>query len=122
MTGSGLMGNENEVQALAHPGNVIKTDIIEPHGLSVTAAAKILGVTRPAFSAVLNGRASVSPEMALRIEKAFGFPMERLLEMQLRYAIANTRHREARIAVEPYRARSRPSQGDVRRASLMQLG
>ena len=56
--------------------------MIEPLGLSVTEAAKVLGVTRPALSALLNCRAALSPDMALRIEKAFGVKMETLLNMQ----------------------------------------
>src|SRR3990172_13160757 len=56
----------------AHPGQFIRMEIIHPLGLSVTAAAKVLGVTRPTLSALLNGRAALSSDMALRIEKAFG--------------------------------------------------
>jgi addiction module HigA family antidote len=56
----------------AHPGQFIRMEVIEPLGLSVTDAAKVLGVTRPALSALLNGRAALSPDMAIRIEKAFG--------------------------------------------------
>jgi len=57
-------------------------EVIEPLNLSVTKAAKVLGVTKPALSALLNGRASLSPDMALRIEKAFGLKMDTLLRMQ----------------------------------------
>jgi addiction module HigA family antidote len=53
----------------AHPGQFIRMEILEPLGLNVTEAAKVLGVTRAALSALLNGRASLSPEMALRVEK-----------------------------------------------------
>ena len=63
----------------AHPGGFIRSEILEPLGLNVTAAAQVLGVTRPALSALLNERASLSPEMALRIEKAFGISMETLM-------------------------------------------
>ena len=66
----------------SHPGQFIKLEVIEPLGLSVTDAAKALGVTRPALSALLNGRAALSSEMALRIEKAFGPKMDTLLRMQ----------------------------------------
>lgn len=55
----------------SHPGGFVKTEIIEPLGLTVTAAALVLGVTRPALSALLNERASLSPEMALHIEVAY---------------------------------------------------
>jgi addiction module HigA family antidote len=55
-----------------HPGDFIKTEIVEAYGLSVTAAATALGVSRPTLSSLLNGKAGLSGEMALRIEKAFG--------------------------------------------------
>ena len=74
----------------AHPGEFVRTEVIEPLALSVTDAAKLLGVTRPALSALLNGRAALSPEMALRIEKAFGPKMDTLLRMQTSYEIART--------------------------------
>ena len=81
----------------AHPGGFVKSEIAEALGLSVTRAAQVLGVTRPALSALLNERASLSPEMALRIEKAFGVSMETLMRMQTSYDIARTREREADI-------------------------
>ncbi|KZD11556.1 HigA family addiction module antitoxin [Oceanibaculum pacificum] len=90
----------------AHPGGFVKSEIIEPLGLSVTAAAKALGVTRPALSAVLNERAHLSPEMALRIEKAFGVSMETLMRMQNSYDIAQTRKREGEIDVARYRGQA----------------
>ena len=90
----------------AHPGGFVKTEIVEPLGLSVTAAARVLGVTRPALSALLNERAALSPEMALRIEKAFGVSMDTLMRMQNSFAIAQTRKREADIVVAPLEGRS----------------
>src|SRR5260370_6274222 len=86
----------------AHPGHFIRMEVIEPQGLSVTAAAKVLGVTRPALSALLNGRAALSPEMALRIEKAFGPKMDTLLRMQTSFEIAEARKREDEIKVKRY--------------------
>jgi addiction module HigA family antidote len=77
-------------------------EIIEPLGLSVTEAAKILGVTRPALSALLNGRAALSPDMALRVEKAFGPKMDTLLRMQTAFEIAEARDRAASIKVKRY--------------------
>ena len=91
----------------AHPGQFIKMEIIESLGLTVTRAASILGVTRPALSALLNGRASLSPDMALRIEKAFGPKMDTLLKMQTAYDIAEARDREADIKVKRYVAKPR---------------
>jgi addiction module HigA family antidote len=85
-----------------HPGDVIKTEIVEAHGLSVTAAAAALRVTRPALFALLNCRASLSPEMALRIEKAFGPRMETLMGMQNAYDVFQARQREKEIKVRPY--------------------
>ena len=86
----------------AHPGQFIRMEVIEPLALSVTQAAKILGVTRPALSALLNGRAALSPQMALRIEKAFGPKMDTLLRMQTAYEIARARDREGEIKVKRY--------------------
>jgi addiction module HigA family antidote len=80
-----------------HPGDFIWTEIIEPAGLSVTAAAAVLHVSRPALSSLLNARADLSGEMALRIEKAFGVKMETLMRMQSNYDIAQTRSREKEI-------------------------
>ena len=86
----------------AHPGQFIRMEIIDPLELSVTEAAKALDVTRPALSALLNARAALSPEMALRIEKAFGVRMDTLLRMQTAYEIAETRRHEAEIKVRPF--------------------
>ncbi len=86
----------------AHPGGFVKSEIIEELGLSVTRAAQVLGVTRAALSAVLNERAHLSPEMALRIEKAFGVSMDTLMRMQNSYDIAQTRKREGEIKVAPF--------------------
>jgi addiction module HigA family antidote len=88
----------------AHPGSFIKHEVIDPHGLSVTEAAKVLGVTRPALSALLNERAALSPEMAIRVEKAFGVSMDTLLRMQGSFDIARARQRVGQIKVKPYQA------------------
>jgi addiction module HigA family antidote len=85
-----------------HPGTFIRDEIIEPLALSVTEAARVLGVSRPAVSNLLNGNADLSGEMALRIEKAFGVSMDTLLRMQLSYNIAQARKKSARIKVAPY--------------------
>jgi len=85
-----------------HPGDFIRTEIIKPLGLSVAAAAKVLGVSRPALSNLLNGNADLSGDMALRIEKAFGVKMDTLMRMQSSYDIARTRKREGKIAVRRY--------------------
>lgn len=93
----------------AHPGQFIRMEVIEPLALSVTKAAEVLGVTRPALSALLNGRAALSPDMALRIEKAFGPRMETLLRMQTAHEIAEARNREGEIKVKRYVAKPRPA-------------
>ena len=85
-----------------HPGDFIRTEIVEPAGLTVTAAAVALRVSRPALSSLLNGRADLSGEMALRIEKAFGVKMDTLMRMQSAFDIAQTRKREREIRVRPY--------------------
>jgi addiction module HigA family antidote len=82
-----------------HPGDFIRTEIIQPAGLSVTAAAAALKVSRPALSSLLNGKASLSGDMGLRIEKAFGVKMDTLMRMQSAYDIARTRLRERHIRV-----------------------
>src|SRR3546814_9546222 len=88
----------------AHPGGFIKHEIIEPLGLSVTAA-DVLGVTRATLSTLLNERAHLSPEMALRVEKAFGVSMDTLMRMQNSYDIAQTRKREGEIKVAPFKGK-----------------
>ncbi|MEA4837761.1 MAG: HigA family addiction module antitoxin [Rhodospirillaceae bacterium] len=98
-----MTGDDNtRLERAVHPGGFVKHEVLQPLGLSVTDAADALGVTRPALSALLNERAQLSPEMAIRIEKAFGVPMETLMRMQNSYDIAQARRREAEIKVERY--------------------
>ncbi|MCM0021435.1 MAG: HigA family addiction module antitoxin [Tagaea sp.] len=87
----------------AHPGGFVKSEIVAPLGLSVTQAAGALGVTRAALSAVLNARADLSPEMALRIERAFGVSMDTLMRMQNSYDIARARRRGAGLKVARFK-------------------
>jgi addiction module HigA family antidote len=87
-----------------HVGEIIRDAILEPLGLTVSQAAKVLGVGRPALSNLLNGKASLSPEMALRIEKAFGPEMDHLMRMQLAYDLARMRARAGEIKVTRYAA------------------
>lgn len=86
----------------AHPGGFVKSEIVEALGLTVTGAAQALGVTRAALSALLNERARLSPEMALRVEKAFGVSMDTLMRMQNSYDIAQARKAEGEIEVAPF--------------------
>ena len=85
-----------------HPGDLIRTEIVEALGLSVSRAAAVLKVRRATLSDLLAGKASLSPEMALRIEKAFGPEMSHLLQMQLAYDVAKTRRHFRAIAVKRY--------------------
>jgi addiction module HigA family antidote len=85
-----------------HPGELIKTEIIEALGLSVSKAAGILKVRRATLSDVLRGKAALTPEMALRIEKAFGPDMNHLLRMQLAYDVAKTRENARDISIKRY--------------------
>ena len=94
----------------AHPGGFIKHEVIDPHGLSVTEAAKVLGVTRPALSALLNERAALSPEMAIRVEKAFGVSIETLMRMQGSFDIARARQRAGQIKVARFKSPARKTE------------
>lgn len=89
----------------AHPGGFIRHEIIEPLGLSVTAAAEVLVVTRATLSTLLNERPRLSPEMALRVEKAFGISMDTLMQMQNSYNIAQTRKRQGDIKVTRFKGK-----------------
>ena len=93
------------MQNPGHPGLFLRTEIIEAHGLSVTDAAKVLGVSRPTLSSLLNGKADLSGDMAVRFEKAFGVDLVPLLRMQNSYDIAQTRKRAKTIHVQRYRPR-----------------
>lgn len=85
-----------------HPGDLIKTEIIEALDLNVSKAAQILKVRRATLSDLLHGKAALTPEMALRIEKAFGPDMNHLLRMQLAYDVAKTRKHAREIDVKRY--------------------
>ena len=83
-----------------HPGDWLKTEIIESYGLNVTVAAEKLGVTRQAMSNLLNGKAGLSAEMAIRFEKAFGVRADTMLRMQAAHELAEARAHESEIKVE----------------------
>jgi addiction module HigA family antidote len=88
-----------------HVGGFIRREIVVPLGLSVTDAASALGVTRQALSNLLNERTSLSADMALRIEKAFGPNMDHLMRMQLAFDLVEARRREAEIKVKRFAKR-----------------
>ena len=85
-----------------HPGEIVKYECLEPLGLTVTKAAKGLGVTRQALSNVINGRAGVSVDMAIRFSKAFGSTPETWLGMQMAYDLWQARDRVKKIKVERF--------------------
>jgi addiction module HigA family antidote len=93
-----------------HPGPFVREELIEAYGLTVTAAAKVLGVSRPNLSNLLHGHVAMSGDMAIRFEKAFGVPMVALLKMQAAYDIAQAQTRAARIKVKRYQGTLTPEQ------------
>ncbi len=86
-----------------HPGRVVRHDCLEPLGLSVTEGARVLGVTRQALNNIVNGKSGISPEMAIRLTKAFGSTAETWLGMQLAYDLAAVRKHESKIKVRRQR-------------------
>jgi len=88
-----------------HVGGLIRRQVIEPLGLTVTEAAKVLGVGRQALSSLLNGKAALTSEMGLRVEKAFGPKMEHLMRMQLAFDLAEARKTEHGVRVKRYVAK-----------------
>ncbi len=86
----------------AHPGAFIKTEVIDELGLSVTKAAEILGVRRATLSDLLNEKSSLTPEMALRLEKAFQLSMDMLLRMQAWFDATEMRKQAGKIKIAPY--------------------
>jgi addiction module HigA family antidote len=89
-----------------HPGLFLKTEIIDALGLTVTEAAKVLHVSRPTLSSLLNSKSALSGEMALRFEKAFGTNMETLMRMQNSFDIAQTRRQLKQLRIERYKPRT----------------
>ena len=83
-----------------HPGDWLKTEMIEAHGLTVSSASAKLGVTRQALSRLLNQRSGVSPERAIRFEKLFGLSAETLIRMQASHDLQVARTREKDIRVD----------------------
>jgi addiction module HigA family antidote len=88
-----------------HPGEFLREEVLGPLGLSISKAARVLGIRRATLSDLLNGKSSLSPEMALRTEKAFGVSMETLLRMQAWFDTCQMRERADEILVERYVAK-----------------
>lgn len=86
-----------------HPGEIVREECLVPLGLSVTDAAKALGVTRQTLNNLVNERAGISPEMAIRLEKAFGSSAEMWLGMQTAFDLASARRRADEIRVTRFR-------------------
>lgn len=95
-----------------HPGTTVRQDCLEKHGLSVTDAARVLGVDRQTLSNLLNARSGISPEMAIRLEKAFGTPAREWLIRQLDHELAEAMRRVDQIEVEPFHAPAGERRGD----------
>lgn len=89
-----------------HPGLSVRLNCLEPFDLSVTEGAKVLGVSRATLSRLINGQAGVSPEMAIRLAKAFGATPDIWIRMQAAYDLAQARLHEAAIKVRRYRPRA----------------
>lgn len=87
-----------------HPGRIVREDCVEPLGLTITEAAKVLGVTRQALNNLVNGKAGISPEMAVRISKAFGGSPEMWLRLQVNYDLAQLQ--QDQIEVKRYQRAS----------------
>lgn len=90
-----------------HPGALVRHSCLDPLGLSVSAGAEALGVSRQALSNVVNEKADISPDMAIRLEKAFGSTADTWLRMQAAYDLAQARLNEKTIKVRRYRRAAR---------------
>lgn len=82
-----------------HPGRIVRKECIEPLGLTVTEAVKRLGVTRQALNNLVNGKAGISPEMSIRLSKAFGSSPEVWLGMQMEYDLVQAEKNASAIKV-----------------------
>ena len=89
---------------LPHPGKSIRLECLEPLALSVTQAAKVLGVARQTLNNIVNERAGISPEMAIRLSKAFGSTAETWLQMQLNYDLAQAKKNANKIKVKKFKS------------------
>jgi addiction module HigA family antidote len=87
-----------------HPGEIVREECLRPLGLTVTEAAGVLGVTRQALNNLINEHSGISPEMAIRLEKAFGSSADMWMRLQATFELAQARKGEGAIAVERYRS------------------
>jgi antitoxin HigA-1 len=86
-----------------HPGRIVREECLQPLGLSVTTGAKILGISRQALNNLVNQRSGISPEMAIRLAKAFGSTAQTWLRLQSNYDLAQALKSESKIRVRRYR-------------------
>ena len=91
-----------------HPGLSVRYDCLEPFGLTVTEGAKVLGVTRQALNNLVNSKAAISPEMAIRLDKAFGGGAETWLRLQAAYDLAQAEKGRDKIKVRRVASQPRP--------------
>ncbi|HEY0918845.1 HigA family addiction module antitoxin [Devosia sp.] len=85
-----------------HPGQAVRLDCLEPLGLTVTEGAKVLGISRQALNNLVNGKAGITPEMAIRLDKAFGGGAETWLRMQMSHDLALAMRKAGAIRVKRY--------------------
>src|SRR5260370_33528559 len=103
-----------------HPGRIVRDECLQALGLSVTAGAKVLGVSRQALNNLVNERAGISPEMAIRLAKAFGSTAQTWLQMQSNYDLAKALKSESKIRVRRYH-RAEAAAGKRRGAILLKV-
>lgn len=96
-----------------HPGLSVRFDCLEPVGLTVTEAAKALGVSRQALNNVVNGKAGISPDMAIRLHKAFGGTAEAWLALQTAYDLAQARKRTRGLSIRRFTVKRNDQQESV---------
>lgn len=99
---SGLEDRNMPMKQPPHPGLSSRYDCLESLGLSVTKGAKVLGVTRQSLNDIVNGKAGISPEMAIRLDKAFGGTVEGWLMLQTAFDLAQARKKESSIRIKRY--------------------
>ena len=97
-----------------HPGFSVRHDCLVPLGLTITAGAKVLGVSRQALNSLVNGKAGISPEMAIRLDKAFGGTADAWLALQSAYDLAQARKTSGKITVKRYVAARRQGESQAR--------
>jgi len=101
----------------AHPGDLVRYDCLEPLGLSITEAAKALNVSRQALNNLVNKKSGISPEMAVRLSKAFNGSPEFWMRLQLNYDLAQIERKAAKIVVKRLYKKPRGSAGKSRSAA-----